>query len=136
MREIRFRVWDPILAKIIFSYDENDQQGQIHQLEMFFLHCSIKENIFDKELKIMQYAGIKDKNGVEIYEGDIIHSNYSDGKPCRHIIKWSNENAGFFAEHIDGLDEWLKSRGNIDQTWITEFEKEVIGNIYQNLELL
>lgn len=77
-----------------------------------------------------QSTGLLDKNGKEIYEGDIIQSFDSQDYEITHIIEYSDEGAKFNAKH--------KGFGNcgVSQKWITEFEKEIIGNIYENPELL
>jgi uncharacterized phage protein (TIGR01671 family) len=81
-----------------------------------FSHYS--ENL--DEWEIMQYTGLKDKNGKEIYEGDILQR---EGHNYKHIVKWWNESAGF------------------NLSWVCEcmlkgFNIEIIGNIHENPELL
>lgn len=109
MREIKFRAWDGTNMELPI-YDVSIQYGN---------------------KKLMQYTGLKDKNGVEIYEGDIIKfssNGYGNGKAM--VVEWDKEFAGFlpFAEQIfqaaDSYSEW-----EIEST-------KVIGNIYENPELL
>lgn len=80
---------------------------------------------------IGQYTGLKDKNGKEIYEGDIIRSFDSNGEAILHCIVW--EEARFVALY-KGRN--FSSKCFLKQDWLDEFEKEVIGNIYDNKNLL
>ena len=84
---------------------------------------------------IGQFTGLHDKNGKEIYEGDIIRSFDSKGEPIIHFIQYDNEEAGFVAI-LKGSAKGNFGYGRLDQLWITKCEKEVIGNIHDNLELL
>lgn len=84
---------------------------------------------------IGQFTGLHDKNGKEIYEGDIIRSFDSKGEPIIHYLLYDNEEAGFVAI-LKGSAKGDFGYGRCYQQWITECEKEVIGNIHDNLELL
>lgn len=84
---------------------------------------------------IGQFTGLHDKNGKEIYEGDIIRSFDSKGEPIIHYLLYDNEEAGFVAV-LKGSAKGDFGYGRCYQQWITECEKEVIGNIHDNLELL
>ena len=76
----------------------------------------------------LQYTGPEDKNGREIYEGDIVkRGTYGkENKPIIYLIKW--QNGGFITK--------LLKPSNIMTTQFEASESEIIGNIYENPELL
>lgn len=128
MREIKFRVW----CKYKHSFlDDGDTVIDTCYQSAILLHFNdaFKDvQCFDHVF--MQYTGLKDKNGKEIYEGDIVQhetkSPYIEGQETLKgtgQIEWCNECCGF---HIYGIyHNSLRKFINI----------EVIGNIYENPEL-
>jgi len=122
MREIKFRAWDKKkeqMANVIKIDFENwsDIKG------LTLLECKNKKYWMPQDDVIfMQYTGLKDKNGKEIYEGDIVLMEVNQ---LKGIIKFLN--GGF---KIDDGDIPLPLGG------FEEGEIEVIGNIYENPELL
>ena len=86
------------------------------------------------EIKLMQYTGIKDKNGVEIYEGDIVrwkNLKSFDDFPIDEVLK---------VEYSDEFMKWITCNKNDLQDDLYNFtdnrDLEVIGNIYNNPELM
>ena len=79
---------------------------------------------------IGQFTGLCDINGKHIYEGDIIKSSYG----TIHYIVYDNDLACFKAvvARYNPSNEY----SNLSKGWIVQFNKEVIGNIYDNPELL
>lgn len=84
------------------------------------------EVIFD-DIELMQSTGLKDKNGVDVYQGDIIKCTSG----CPHEVIWLEEYGGTF---IGGMPAWYLSGLNNGYSWTGE--EEVIGNVYENPELL
>ena len=142
MREIKFRVYldkmyyqneyveyDTNLVGIDFlkktatfaAYTDGEEADNLQKY-------SFDENsiLYKKDLKIMQYTGLKDKNNKEIYEGDIL-SNGNNEKPYKVIF----ENGSFRAEFEEDFEEY-----SFDLIDVVAQGCEVVGNIYENPELL
>lgn len=108
MRQIKFRAW---------TNTEMTTSDKYESMSEFWYDC--------KDCKIMQFTGLLDKNGKEIYEGDIVFDEDGEfSKTCK--IEWHNENAQFVGVDIDGLGGFQ----------MEEIDGEIIGNIYENPELL
>ncbi len=128
MREIKFRVWDKKENEMFYSNMYQNKTSMIYGLGNFLKECS------DIEEPIMQYTGFKDKNGVEIYEGDLLQSFYDDGEI--HEVIWHEESASFrVATYLDN-----RHGGSFAELFfmddIHENCNKIIGNIYENTELL
>jgi len=76
---------------------------------------------------LLQYTGLKDRNGKEVYESDIVKCT----EGCSHQIIWLEERGGIF---WGGMPGWYLS--GLDEGYAWTGEEEVIGNIYENPELL
>ena len=146
MREHKYRAWDKENKKMYYSKGHNsmnDGDYCIHSL--FIFELPRHQHIFNYDL--MQYTGLKDKNGKEIYEGDIIsdcfeHPDKEDnchylGPSKKGIIKWNISHAGFYIE----TDRWENDMYMTEITGPTTSHQiisewiEIIGNIYENPEL-
>ena len=86
----------------------------------------VKDDV--KEYVLMQSTGLKDKNGKEIFEGDIV-----DYKGRKAIVKWHGSYASFIYRFVDELKERVSEW---DPLFLAYYHFEVIGNIYENKELL
>ena len=123
MREIKFRAWDRILKKMTYEVSMKLRECEyINILDMF--------TILNQRYDFMQYTGLKDANGKDIYEGDIVEA-WSEGEKAIGKVK----------QRIDGL--WLMYPAwQSGKIWGLMPNKErkttvkIIGNIYENKELL
>ena len=128
MREIKFR------AKEIGS-EGKWRVGDLHITATKPHIHSLSNKYLIKIETIGQFTGLRDSIGREIYEGDIIRSFDRKGEPIIHYLLYDNEEAGFVAV-LKGSAKGDFGYGRCYQQWITECEKEIIGNIYDDPELL
>jgi uncharacterized phage protein (TIGR01671 family) len=123
MREIKFRCWFAskmwyAIPAIRFDKDGVRVVDLNHDEDDFSLSPDTWTGHDDYVL--MQFTGMKDKNGRNIYEGDIV-----TGTAGKYSFIVQYRRFGYMGYSFDGRDEF-----NIPDTW------EVIGNIYENPELL
>jgi len=130
MREIKFRAWDKEDKTMIID-EQNFIPLKITNKGVLRLNPKYKDDlweIIDKDrFVILEYTGIKDINGVEIYEGDILKCWVVGRKYQNYIVKWSASEGTYKA--YDNDDVYY-----ID--CVSWSKQEVIGNIYENPELL
>lgn len=136
MREIKFRAWDEESQKIYYvvTLDTESVYGKcevpiirVKTGKMLDEYQPEYKTVYDYTL--MQYTGLKDKNGTEIYEGDIVENTtqtvYLGDK---YEVVWNKNYAGY----------QLMSNGFTSNIPLTQdfMSYEVIGNIFENPELM
>jgi len=122
MREIEFRAY----------INEAFLQGMVEVKEIDLKYKIVKfENgnkdelrTFD-QIKLMQYTGLKDKNGKKIFDGDILEFDFDDIGKQRAFVYWNEKYCAFLLNVISNNFEFAKIS-----------DGKFIGNIYDNPELL
>ena len=126
MREIKFRAWVKE-KKAIFEVISIDYVTKkvTYLLERVGHLLSIRDAKFN-DVELMQYTGLEDKNGKEIYEGDIVFESFGE-----NYYKVIFENGSFRAEFKGGFEGY-----SLDLIDVVALGCEVVGNIYENHELM
>lgn len=141
MREIRFRAWDNVDFKMYYLGEQEDIHFYFNSTGIIAERfTNIKTVVVDEEvddvhceklehLKYMQHTGLKDKNGTDIYEGDIVECVY-DGSLNVYVVVYDLSELGF-----KGTNGKKNYRNNFEYLQCCE-EVIIIGSIYENPEIL
>lgn len=139
--EIKFRAWDNenkymITSKQgIFTALRNSMNITVQDNGYYNNGDLLKPN--KEKYTLMQYTGLKDKNGVEIYEGDICKGNEFSDDNDLFIIKYGKYKTDYWKEkyivntyQYGWYAEYIKTKNQVHL--VTPNGIEVIGNIYEN----
>lgn len=153
MRDIRFRAWDNDEKQMFYS-------NEYHPIGEFF-NAILPERITERHnIVLEQYTGLKDKNGVEIYEGDILEfvEEHEEGCECEHCfpcrieervgVRWVDDGfmllplESYFNEIAEDRQGYCAACSAIGRMFSPNHEipigsfTKVIGNIHENPDLL
>lgn len=126
MREIKFRVWNKTGEEMCYLLENGWSFGPSEEVRAFSW-----EDVFaaqEQDLIPLQYTGLKDKNGVEIFEGDLIERDIEVG--------------GMYETYGASIVEYNEDEAMYCFEWdspnrLSDYENlNVIGNIYENPELI
>ena len=128
MRELKFRVWDKVLSLWEKRHCVLSVDGRLQ------IYNPETGNYFQpnsEDYEIVWFTGLKDKNGVEIYEGDIVKILWPSSMTELYVVKWVHRGRA----HLGG---WEFSNPKDPQTYAGSCDNhtEVIGNAFDNPELL
>ena len=135
-REIKFRVWDHNTNTMMIPDYFELYDGKIGWIEASREAGPVSGNDgCPDQFEIMQYTGLKDKNGREIYEGDIVKVFDDDGDSFVSEISWQKDYPAF--DLVRWPNHYYDSNAlSAIVSGETEQTMAVIGNIYENPELL
>ncbi len=146
-REVKFRIWDKTSNRMLYQDDfervELDTKNKMVSLvRSETIESSYVLDYEDGiEAEIMQYTGLKDKSGKEIYEGDIVKLIPLNSERLKELgrkwyehlkVEWGAYSDG---EYVTNVETWMIGINPLSEELLDE-TVEVIGNIYENPELL
>lgn len=135
-REIKFRAWDKktkTLREVVRMDFDNDDFNLMLRFPTLSAPKNWKLRKFI-DVDLMQSTGLHDKNGVEIYEGDIVYERMKGFAERKSIVQQDLVNPCFVLERIDNKYKHTDYEYDFDKCGLMTVE--VIGNIFENPELL
>lgn len=129
---LRYRAWDVLSQEMIdeilmISFVRKEIIGKFSDGSTSVpLKFEDKRN--GEDVILMQSTGLKDKNGKEIFEGDIV-----DYKGRKAIVNWHGSYASFIYRFVDELQE---RKSEWKPLYLAYYKFEVVGNVHENKELL
>lgn len=149
-RQTKYRAWDGKSIRYDITGFEYDRDKGMQFVYLSGDAYTLQGIISIPEAKLMQFTGLQDSNGIDIYEGDIVDFTFwwfNGSERESHLLGTIVYSDEFMSFQLKGVinDEWEKFTGcKNDTEYLTPFSElnfvdadfEVIGNIHQNRDLL
>jgi len=129
-RKLKFRAWDKLEKR--FIYPDNGYQGH-YVLDLNGRFHNLQNGSGGDEYVVQQFTGLKEKNGKEIYEGDIIEFE-TEAKKYNGLVAWVTGAFIIFGNTMD--EDKTVTHILLKDLNIFNYKVRVIGNSYENPELL
>ncbi|MBD3275131.1 MAG: hypothetical protein GF372_07460 [Candidatus Marinimicrobia bacterium] len=118
MRDLKFRAWDReannMMEDVAFKFNEYGVYVESHDYI---------GNFRKNRIEIMQFSGLKDSNGNDIYEGDILEWTEDGVSKQRGVVKWSDVNCGFVVTYGEDLAWFVTAPPR---------PMKIVGNIHES----
>ncbi len=135
MRSIKFRAWDKKNRKMLHNLHPKSMQSSLYRCISSGFAAMYDPQYEWLDVELMQFTGMKDKGGHEIYEGDIVeYTDICDLSyiTTRGVINWIENRCQFMPQDIQKNTKG----GHYVTHWDTTEGLVIIGNIHENPELL
>ena len=132
MREHKYRAWDTV-KKVMYSANELGQDQETLSADgRGFVNVSgtsTRLSQFHTHLLPLEYTGLRDKNGKEVYEGDMVYWKHVDDKG---IVYYNEKEVCYCAKPFEKIDKDTNTKNS--ESWLDNTHMEVIGNIHEGVK--
>jgi uncharacterized phage protein (TIGR01671 family) len=138
MRTLKFRAWDENNKRFFTPEDDGNYVIHLNGTATFTKNviAELRSNITNKALILEQFTGLLDKNGKEIYEGDIVKCNFWEwDKKHTKYVHYENVGYVFYVDFLTGFF-LFEDKDSYIELRLGQLNPEVLGNIHENPELL